>query len=163
MSARLRVEPPVTEMITGVDLVREQIRIAGGAELSCTQDQVRLHGHAIECRINAEDPRTFAPSPGLVSAYHAPGGMHVRVDSGLYAGYRVPPYYDSMIAKLIVYGSTRERCIMRLRRALEEFVIEGPKTTIPLHKALIEDPEFQAGEYTIKWLEQWLARDQEPS
>ncbi len=159
MNTRLQVEHPVTEMITGVDLVREQIRIAGGAELSCTQDQVRLHGHAIECRINAEDPRTFAPSPGLVSAYHAPGGMHVRVDSGLYAGYRVPPYYDSMIAKLIVYGSTRERCIMRLRRALEEFVIEGPKTTIPLHKALIEDPEFQEGEYTIKWLEQWLARD----
>jgi acetyl-CoA carboxylase biotin carboxylase subunit len=159
MNTRLQVEHPVTEMITGMDLVREQIRIAEGNPLSCTQDQIQFKGHAIECRINAEDPRTFAPSPGLVKGFHAPGGMHVRVDSGLYVGYKVPPYYDSMIAKLIVYGSNRERCIMRLRRALEEFVIEGMKTTIPLHQKLIDDPEFRAGDYTIKWLEEWLARE----
>jgi acetyl-CoA carboxylase biotin carboxylase subunit len=158
MNTRLQVEHPVTEAITGLDLVREQIRVAEGHGLSVTQDEVRFTGHAIECRINAEDPRTFAPSPGTVTHYHAPGGMHVRVDSGLYAGYRVPPYYDSMIAKLIVYGSSRERCLMRLRRALEEFVIEGMKTTVPLHQALVEDPEFQAGAYTIKWLEEWLAK-----
>jgi acetyl-CoA carboxylase biotin carboxylase subunit len=160
MNTRLQVEHPVTEYITGVDLVREQIRIACGDDLSCRQDQISFRGHAMECRINAEDPKTFAPSPGLVKNYVAPGGMHVRVDSGLYAGYKVPPYYDSMIAKLIVYGSTRERCIMRLRRALEEFVVEGMKTTIPLHQKLIEDPEFQRGEYTIKWLEEWLAREE---
>ena len=119
---------------------------------------MKLHGHAIECRINAEDPMTFAPSPGTVKNFVAPGGMHVRVDSGLYTGYKVPPYYDSMIGKLIVYGTTRERCIMRLRRALEEFVIEGMKTTIPLHQALVRDQEFLKGEYTIKWLEQWLEK-----
>ncbi|GAA3717476.1 acetyl-CoA carboxylase biotin carboxylase subunit [Sphingomonas cynarae] len=158
MNTRLQVEHPVTEMITGIDLVREQIRIAEGNPLSVRQDEVRFSGHAIECRINAEDPRTFMPSPGKVTHFHAPGGMHVRVDSGLYAGYKVPPYYDSMIAKLIVYGTTRDRCIARLRRALEEFVIEGMKTTIPLHQQLIEDPEFQAGSYTIKWLEDWLAK-----
>jgi acetyl-CoA carboxylase, biotin carboxylase subunit len=159
MNTRLQVEHPVTEMITSMDLVREQIRIADGLPLSCTQDQIQFRGHAIECRINAEDPQTFAPSPGPVKGFHAPGGMHVRVDSGLYVGYKVPPYYDSMVAKLIVYGSTRERCIMRLRRALEEFVIDGFKTTIPLHQKLVNDPEFQAGEYTIKWLEEWLARE----
>ena len=158
MNTRLQVEHPVTEMISGIDLVREQIRVAAGEGLSCTQEQIHLHGHAIECRINAEDPVTFAPSPGLVKNYVAPGGMHVRVDSGLYTGYRVPPYYDSMIGKLIVYGTTRERCIMRLRRALEEFVVEGMKTTIPLHQKLVRDPEFLSGDYTIKWLEQWLAR-----
>jgi acetyl-CoA carboxylase biotin carboxylase subunit len=159
MNTRLQVEHPVTEMISGIDLVREQIRVASGEGLSCSQDQINLHGHAIECRINAEDPETFAPSPGLVKNYVVPGGMHVRVDSGLYTGYRVPPYYDSMIGKLIVYGSTRERCIMRLKRALEEFVIEGMKTTIPLHQNLVRDPEFLAGDYTIKWLEQWLAKE----
>jgi len=148
----------VTEMITGFDLVREQIRIAGGAGLSVKQEDLEFRGHVMECRINAEDPRTFAPSPGLVKQYHAPGGMHVRVDSGLYAGYKVPPYYDSMIAKLIVYGTTRAGALRRLRRALEEFVIEGPTTTIPLHQALLDDPEFQDGQYTIKWLEEWLAR-----
>ncbi|MFL6858214.1 MAG: acetyl-CoA carboxylase biotin carboxylase subunit, partial [Allosphingosinicella sp.] len=158
MNTRLQVEHPVTEYITGIDLVREQIRVAGGEGLSCEQDQIQFRGHAIECRINAEDPQTFAPSPGLVKNYVAPGGMHVRVDSGLYAGYRVPPYYDSMIAKLIVYGSSRERCIMRLRRALEEFVVDGLKTTIPLHQKLVNDPEFQRGDYTIKWLEEWLSR-----
>ena len=156
MNTRLQVEHPVTEMITGLDLVREQIRVADGLPLSLSQDQVVLNGHAIECRINAEDPRTFAPSPGLVTGFHAPGGMHVRVDSGLYAGYLVPPYYDSMIAKLIVFGRTREGCILRLRRALEEFVIEGITTTIPLHGALMRDPQFLEGDYTIKWLEDWL-------
>jgi acetyl-CoA carboxylase biotin carboxylase subunit len=159
MNTRLQVEHPVTEMITGIDLVREQIRIAAGEPLSCEQHQIEFRGHAIECRINAEDPKTFAPSPGMVKAYVAPGGMHVRVDSGLYAGYKVPPFYDSMIAKLIVYGSSRERCIMRLRRALEEYVIEGMKTTIPLHQALTRDEEFMRGDYTIKWLEEWLARE----
>ncbi|MCH2238763.1 MAG: acetyl-CoA carboxylase biotin carboxylase subunit [Sphingomonadales bacterium RIFCSPHIGHO2_01_FULL_65_20] len=157
MNTRLQVEHPVTEAITGVDLVREQIRIAEGHPLSVRQDEIEFRGHAIECRINAEDPRTFAPSPGLVSYYHPPGGMHVRVDSGLYAGYKIPPYYDSMIAKLIVYGRTRQGCIMRLKRALEEFVVQGVKTTIPLHQALLDQPDFLSGEYTIKWLEQWLA------
>jgi acetyl-CoA carboxylase biotin carboxylase subunit len=160
MNTRLQVEHPVTEMITGVDLVREQIRIAEGRPLSVAQEDLRFTGHAIECRINAEDPQTFAPSPGTVTSYHVPGGMHVRVDSGLYQGYKVPPYYDSMIGKLIVYGRTREGCIMRLRRALEEYVIEGMKTTIPLHQKLLKDPEFQNGDYTIKWLEEWLAKDE---
>ncbi|MBQ1497451.1 acetyl-CoA carboxylase biotin carboxylase subunit [Sphingomonas sp. NPDC092331] len=158
MNTRLQVEHPVTEAITGLDLVREQIRVAEGHGLTLRQEDVVFRGHAIECRINAEDPRTFAPSPGLVKGYHAPGGMNVRVDSGLYAGYKVPPYYDSMIAKLIVYGTTRQGALRRLRRALEEFVIDGMKTTIPLHQALLDDPEFQKGEYTIKWLEEWLAR-----
>ena len=161
MNTRLQVEHPVTEAVTGLDLVREQIRIAEGHPLTLRQQDVQIRGHAIECRINAEDPRTFAPSPGLVKQYHAPGGMHVRVDSGLYAGYKVPPYYDSMIAKLIVYGTTRQGALRRLRRALEEFVIEGMKTTIPLHQALLDDPEFQQGQYTIKWLEEWLARQGE--
>ena len=156
MNTRLQVEHPVTEMITGLDLVREQIRIADGKDLSCNQADVRFEGHAIECRINAEDPFTFAPSPGKVTAYHAAGGMHVRVDSGLYAGYSIPPYYDSMIAKLIVYGRNRERCIMRLRRALEEMVVEGVKTSIPLHQALIQQPDVLSGDYSIKWLEEWL-------
>ncbi|MFC3581630.1 acetyl-CoA carboxylase biotin carboxylase subunit [Sphingomonas hylomeconis] len=158
MNTRLQVEHPVTEMITGLDLVREQIQIAEGRPLTLRQQDVVFRGHAIECRINAEDPRTFAPSPGLVTMFHAPGGMHVRVDSGLYTGYRVPPYYDSMIAKLIVYGTTRNGALRRLRRALEEFVIDGPTTTIPLHQALLDDPDFQAGDYTIKWLEEWLAK-----
>ena len=156
MNTRLQVEHPVTEAITGIDLVREQIRIADGKNLSCSQDDITFTGHAIECRINAEDPFTFAPSPGKISHYHAAGGMHVRVDSGLYAGYTIPPYYDSMIAKLIVYGRTRERCIMRLRRALEEMVIEGVKTSIPLHQQLLEQEDVLSGDYSIKWLEDWL-------
>ena len=156
MNTRLQVEHPVTEMISGMDLVREQIRIAQGDGLSCTQDEVELEGHAIECRINAEDPQTFAPSPGTVKNYVAPGGMHVRVDSGLYTGYKVPPYYDSMIGKLIVYGKTRDLCIMRLKRALEEYVVQGMKTTIPLHQRIIRDEAFLSGDYTIKWLEKWL-------
>ncbi|MGB7373217.1 acetyl-CoA carboxylase biotin carboxylase subunit [Pontixanthobacter sp.] len=158
MNTRLQVEHPVTEMITGVDLVREQIRIADGKPLSVKQDEIVFSGHAIECRINAEDPFTFAPSPGQVTAYHAAGGMHVRVDSGLYAGYRIPPYYDSMIAKLIVYGRNREGCIMRLRRALEEMVVEGVKTSIPLHQELIRQDDILNGDYTIKWLEEYLAK-----
>jgi acetyl-CoA carboxylase, biotin carboxylase subunit len=157
MNTRLQVEHPVTEMVTGLDLVREQIRVAAGLPLSVTQEQIRFSGHAIECRINAEDPETFAPSPGLVSDYHAPGGLHVRVDSALYNGYRIPPHYDSLIAKLIVYGDTRDDCLMRLKRALEEFVVLGPKTTIPLHQKLLQNGDFKAGNYTIKWLEQWLA------
>ncbi|NJC33825.1 acetyl-CoA carboxylase biotin carboxylase subunit [Sphingomonas jejuensis] len=159
MNTRLQVEHPVTEMITGIDLVREQIRVACGDGLSVTQDEVEFRGHAIECRINAEDPQSFAPSPGKVTGYHAPGGLHVRVDSGLYAGYRVPPYYDSMIAKLIVYGTSREKCLLRLRRAIEEFVIEGVKTTIPLHQRLIDDADVKSGNYDIKWLEEWLTRN----
>ena len=156
MNTRLQVEHPVTEMITGFDLVREQIRIADGRDLSVTQDELAFTGHAIECRINAENPRNWTPSPGKVTGYHPPGGMHVRVDSGLYAGYSIPPHYDSMIAKLIVYGRTRDGCMMRLARALDEFVIEGVQTTIPLHQALIYDKGFQSGDYTIKWLEEWL-------
>ncbi len=146
-------------MITGLDLVREQILVAAGEPLSVTQDEVTFTGHAIECRINAENAKTFAPSPGKVINYHAAGGMHVRVDSGLYTGYSIPPYYDSMIAKLIVYGSSRNKCIMRLRRALEEMVIEGVDTTLPLHQALLDDPDFLDGNYTIKWLEEWLERN----
>jgi acetyl-CoA carboxylase, biotin carboxylase subunit len=156
MNTRLQVEHPVTEMVTGIDLVREQIRIAAGLPLSFTQDDVAIKGHAIECRINAEDPKTFAPSAGTVTDYHAPGGLHVRVDSALYDGYRIPPYYDSLISKLIVYGANRNDCLMRLRRALEEYVIHGPKTTIPLHQDLIQTPEFIDGQYSIKWLEKWL-------
>jgi acetyl-CoA carboxylase, biotin carboxylase subunit len=159
MNTRIQVEHPVTEMITGFDLVREQIRVAQGDPLSVTQDMIEFRGHSIECRINAEDPRTFAPSPGTINYYHPAGGMHVRVDSGMYAGYRVPPYYDSMIAKLIVYGRTRESCMMRMRRALEEMVIEGIKTNIPLHQALLREGDVINGDYSIKWLEEWLARE----
>jgi len=161
MNTRIQVEHPVTEMITGFDLVREQIRIAGGAGLSVKQEDLEFRGHSMECRINAEDPRSFLPSPGKVTSYHAAGGMHVRVDSGLYAGYSIPPYYDSMIGKLIVYGRTRESCMMRMRRALEEMVIGGVKTNIPLHQALLADPDVIHGDYTIKWLEEWLAKQDE--
>ncbi len=159
MNTRLQVEHPVTEMLTGLDLVREQIRVAAGLPLSVTQDQVVLKGHAIECRINAEDPVTFAPSPGLVSDYHAPGGPGVRVDSALYSGYRVPPYYDSLVAKLIVHADTREDALLRLGRALEEMVVSPIRTTIPLHQRLLSEPDFVAGDYSIKWLEAMLARD----
>jgi acetyl-CoA carboxylase biotin carboxylase subunit len=156
MNTRLQVEHPVTEMISGLDLVAEQIRIAEGRGLSVTQDQVVLRGHSIECRINAEDPVTFAPSPGLVKNFVAPGGLQTRVDSGLYSGYKVPPYYDSMIGKLIVWGEDRPAAIARLRRALEEFVLEGPKTNVPLHQRILKEPAFTEGDYTIKWLERWL-------
>ncbi len=157
MNTRLQVEHPVSEMISGMDLVYEQIRIAAGEPLGYTQDDIHLSGHAIECRIAAEDPETFAPSPGLVTTYHPPGGLGVRVDSALYAGYRVPPHYDSLVAKLITYGKTRDEAIARMRRALREFVISGIKTTIPLHERILENPEFCAGEYTIHWLEKFVA------
>ena len=156
MNTRLQVEHPISEAITGIDLVREQIRIAAGTPLSLRQSDIELSGHAIECRVNAEDPDTFLPSPGLVSDYHAPGGLGVRVDSGLYSGYRVPSHYDSLIAKLIVHGQTRNECLMRLGRALEEFVIEGVSTTIPLHQRLIGANDFINGDYDINWLERFV-------
>ncbi|MBF0372446.1 MAG: acetyl-CoA carboxylase biotin carboxylase subunit [Alphaproteobacteria bacterium] len=153
MNTRLQVEHPITEMISGLDLVREQIRVAAGAPLGYAQADIRFSGHAIECRINAEDPNTFAPCPGRIGGYHAPGGLGVRVDSGLYAGYKVPSQYDSMIAKLVVHGTSRNECLMRLRRALGEFVIEGVQTTIPLHERIIAQQAFVNGEYDIHWLE----------
>lgn len=156
MNTRLQVEHPVTEEITGIDLVREQIRIAAGLKLNYKQEDVNFKGHAIECRINAEHPFTFAPSPGKVADFHAPGGMNTRLDSGLYTGYVVPPHYDSLIGKLIVWGNTREGAILRLRRALGEMVVSGITTNKALHEALIEDPEFQSGDYNIHWLESWL-------
>ncbi len=156
MNTRLQVEHPVTEMVSGVDLVREHIRIAAGQPLGYTQADITFNGHAIECRINAEDPLTFAPSPGKVTAFHAPGGLGVRVDSALYAGYTVPSYYDSMIAKLIVHAPTRAEAISRLRRALAEFVVVGVKTSLPLHQRIVDDPDFQAGDYTIHWLERFV-------
>jgi len=156
MNTRLQVEHPITEMITGVDIVREQIRIATGAELSYTQENITFTGHAIECRINAESPVTFTPAPGRIGDYHPPGGLGVRVDSGIYAGYVVPPYYDSLIAKLIVHGQTRNEAIMRLRRALHEYVIEGVETTIPLHRLLCENADFVNGDYDILWLEKFV-------
>jgi acetyl-CoA carboxylase biotin carboxylase subunit len=157
MNTRLQVEHPITEMITGVDLVREQIRIAAGMPLEFTQKDIRFEGHAIECRVNAENPETFMPSPGKVSDYHAPGGLGVRVDSALYAGYAIPPYYDSLIAKLVVHGQSRNECLMRLRRALEEYVIDGVQTTIPLHQRLIGETDFINGDYNIHWLEKLLS------
>jgi acetyl-CoA carboxylase biotin carboxylase subunit len=161
MNTRLQVEHPVTEMVCNVDLVREQIRIAAGQPLGYTQADVVFRGHAIECRVNAEDPDTFMPTPGRIQAFHAPGGLGVRVDSALYAGYVVPPYYDSLVAKLIVHAPTRPEAIARLRRALDEFAVLGIKTTLPLHQRIIEDPAFQAGDYTIHWLEQFVGRGKE--
>src|SRR5712691_2723356 len=158
MNTRLQVEHPISEMISGIDIVREQLRIAAGMPLGYAQADVTLRGHAIECRINAESPEDFRPSPGRISEYHAPGGLGVRVDSALYQGYEVPPFYDSLIAKLIVHGATREECVMRLRRALAEYVIGGIETTIPLHQRLVDDPEFRRGAYDIQWLERFLGR-----
>ncbi len=157
MNTRLQVEHPVTEMITDLDIVREQIRVATGAPLGFTQKDITFAGHAIECRINAEDPETFMPSPGLVTDFHAPGGLGVRVDSALYAGYRVPSHYDSLIAKLIVHGKTRNECLMRLRRALEEIFVGGIKSNIELHRRLIAEPDFINGDYDIRWLERIVA------
>ena len=157
MNTRLQVEHPISEMVCNIDLVREQLRVATGAPLGYGQDAVSIHGHSIECRINAEHPETFIPSPGRITDYHAPGGLGVRVDSAIYSGYSVPPYYDSLIAKLIVHGSTRNECLMRLRRALEEFVIGGVNTTIPLHQILIAEPDFLNGDYDIHWLEKWMS------
>jgi len=156
MNTRIQVEHPVTEMITGVDIVREQIRIAAGSELAYTQDDIIFTGHALECRINAESPTTFIPAPGRVGDYHPPGGLGVRVDSALYAGYEIPPYYDSLISKLIVHGKTRNEALMRLRRALSEYVIEGVETTIPLHQKLCENSDFVNGDYDIHWLEKFV-------
>jgi len=156
MNTRLQVEHPVTEMVCGLDLVREMLRVAAGAPLGFGQQDIRIVGHAVECRINAENPRTFAPSPGRIIDYHAPGGLGVRVDSALYTGYTVPPYYDSMIAKLIVHGPDRAICLMRLKRALGEYVISGIDTTIPLHRELLLAPEFLSGDYNIHWLEQFV-------
>ena len=156
MNTRLQVEHPVTEMVCNVDLVREQIRIAAGQTLGYTQADVSFQGHAIECRVNAEDPVTFMPTPGRVDLYQPPGGLGVRVDSALYAGYVVPPYYDSMVAKLIVHAATRADAIARMRRALMEFAIQGIRTTIPLHRRIMEAPEFRAGDYTIHWLERFV-------
>ncbi len=153
MNTRVQVEHPVTEMICGVDIVQEMIRIAAGEKLRFTQDDIRLNGHAIECRINAENPETFAPSPGKISDFHTPGGLGVRIDSGLYAGYTVPPYYDSLVAKLIVHASDRPACLRRLRRALSEMVVEGIETTIPLHERVLDEADFQNGDYNIHWLE----------
>jgi len=156
MNTRLQVEHPVTEMLTGLDLVQEQIRIAAGAQLKYEQDDIVFSGHAIECRINAENPTTFAPSPGRVDNVHVPGGLGVRIDSALYAGYRIPPYYDSLIGKLIVFGKSRTECLMRLRRALGEYVIEGVETTIPLFQRLVAEPDIIDGHYDIHWLEKYL-------
>jgi len=156
MNTRLQVEHPVTEAICGIDLVREMLRVASGAPLGFTQDDIKFSGHAIECRINAEHPETFMPSPGKIGDYHAPGGLGVRVDSGLYSGYTVPPFYDSMIAKLIVHGNNRNECMMRLRRALSEFVIDGLHTSIPLHQRLMEEPDVINGNYDIHWLERFV-------
>ena len=156
MNTRLQVEHPISEMISGVDIVREQLRIASGSPLSFKQDDIKFSGHAIECRINAETSDTFTPAPGKVRDYHPPGGLGVRVDSALYAGYTVPPYYDSLISKLIVHGATRNECLMRLRRSLEEYVIAGVETTIPLHRRLVNAPDFVNGEYDIHWLERFV-------
>jgi acetyl-CoA carboxylase, biotin carboxylase subunit len=158
MNTRLQVEHPVTEMITGLDLVQEQIRVASGNKLQYKQSDITFAGHAIECRINAENWQTFTPSPGKVDAVHFPGGLGVRIDSALYSGYRIPPYYDSLIGKLIVFGKTRTECLMRLRRSLSEFVIEGVETTIPLFQRLLSEPDIIDGHYDIHWLEKFLAR-----
>ncbi len=157
MNTRVQVEHPVTEMVCGVDIVREMIRIAAGEPLSLSQADLVINGHAIECRINAEDPETFVPSPGRITEFHTPGGLGVRVDSALYAGYTVPPYYDSLVAKLIVHGENREDCILRLRRALDEIVISGIDTSIPLHQRVIGEASFEAGDYDIHWLEKFVA------
>ncbi len=157
MNTRIQVEHPVTEMITGLDLVSAQIRIAAGAPVSMDQDEVRFFGHAIECRVNAEHPATFRPSPGKIAYYHPPGGVGVRVDSAVYQGYVIPPNYDSLVGKLIVHGRTRNEALMRLRRALDEFIVDGVDTTLPLFRTLVRNPDIQNGLYDIHWLEHFLA------
>jgi acetyl-CoA carboxylase, biotin carboxylase subunit len=157
MNTRIQVEHPVTEMITGIDLVNEQIKVAAGSGLSIKQSEITLEGHAIECRVNAEHPASFRPSPGRIAYYHPPGGLGVRVDSAVYQGYMIPPHYDSMVGKLIVHGRTRTECLMRLRRALDEFVVDGIETTLPLFRTLVRNPDMQNGEYDIHWLEKFLA------
>jgi acetyl-CoA carboxylase biotin carboxylase subunit len=158
MNTRIQVEHPVTEMITDIDLILEQIRVAAGGELSLTQSNVKFHGHAIECRINAENPVSFRPSPGKIVHYHSPGGLGVRVDSAVYHGYTIPPYYDSLVGKLIVHGKTRSECLMRLKRALDEFVVDGIETTLPLFRALAREKDIIDGQYHIHWLEEFLGR-----
>jgi len=157
MNTRIQVEHPVTEMVTGVDLVKEQIRVAAGLPLSFTQDEIKVTGHSIECRVNAEDPEKFTPSPGTITAYNPPGGPGVRVDTAAYTQYVIPPFYDSMIAKLIVYAATREEAILRMNRALDEFIIEGVKTTIPMHKRIIAEPDFQTGNISTKFMERYFS------
>ena len=156
MNTRLQVEHPITEAITGIDLVHEQIRVAAGAGLSVSQNDIHFSGHAIECRINAENAETFRPSPGTITHFHAPGGLGVRIDSGVYQGYKIPPYYDSLIGKLIVHGRTRVECMMRLKRALDEFVVDGIDTTLPLFQDLIANQDIANGDYDIHWLEHYL-------
>ena len=156
MNTRIQVEHPVTEMITGIDLVNEQIKVAAGSPISVKQDELPIEGHAIECRINAEHPSTFRPSPGQISYFHPPGGLGVRVDSAVYQGYTIPPYYDSLVGKLIVHGRTRNECLMRLRRSLDEFVVDGVDTTLPLFRTLVRNPDVQNGTYDIHWLETFL-------
>ncbi len=158
MNTRIQVEHPVTEEITDIDLILEQIRIAAGNELDWQQSDIRFHGHAIECRINAENPATFRPSPGKIVHYHPPGGLGVRVDSAVYHGYTIPPFYDSLLGKLIVHGKTRAEALMRLKRALDEFVIDGIETTVPLFQALVREKDIIDGDYHIHWLEEYLAR-----
>src|SRR5499426_2874713 len=157
MNTRIQVEHPVTESITDIDLVLEQIRIAAGGDLPARQDEIAIIGHAIECRINAENPQTFRPSPGRINQFHPPGGLGVRIDSAVYQGYMIPPYYDSLVGKLIVHGKTRGECLMRLRRALDEMVVDGIETTLPLFRALVREPAIIDGDYHIHWLEQYLA------
>jgi acetyl-CoA carboxylase, biotin carboxylase subunit len=157
MNTRIQVEHPVTESITDIDLVLEQIRIAAGGDLPAKQDEVAIIGHAIECRINAENPQTFRPSPGRINQFHPPGGLGVRIDSAVYQGYVIPPYYDSLVGKLIVHGKTRQECLMRLRRALDEMVVDGIETTLPLFRALVREKSIIDGDYHIHWLEQYLA------
>jgi acetyl-CoA carboxylase biotin carboxylase subunit len=157
MNTRIQVEHPVTEMITGIDLVNEQIRIAAGGAIGFTQKDITFQGHAIECRINAENPATFRPSPGRINHYHPPGGLGVRVDSAVYQGYTIPPYYDSLVGKLIVHGRNRNECLMRIRRALDEYVVDGIETTIPLFRTLVRNPDIADGNYNIHWLEHFLA------
>ncbi len=157
MNTRIQVEHPVTEMITGIDLINEQIRIAAGAPLAMTQDDIHFSGHAIECRVNAEHPETFRPSPGRIAYYHPPGGLGVRVDSAVYQGYNIPPNYDSLVGKLIVHGRTRTEALMRLRRALDEFIVDGIDTTLPLFRELVRNADVQNGDYDIHWLERFLA------
>jgi acetyl-CoA carboxylase, biotin carboxylase subunit len=156
MNTRLQVEHPISEMVCGIDLVREQIKVAAGMPLAYSQDQIKINGHAIECRITAENPETFMPTPGQITDYHAPGGLGIRVDSQLYSGYRVPPYYDSLVSKLIAHGANRNECLMRMRRALDEYVIGGISTTIPLHQKIIAQKRFIDGDYDIHWLEKWM-------
>jgi acetyl-CoA carboxylase biotin carboxylase subunit len=157
MNTRIQVEHPVTESITDIDLVLEQIRIAAGGDLPAKQEEITIIGHAIECRVNAENPQTFRPSPGKITQFHPPGGLGVRIDSAVYQGYVIPPYYDSLVGKLIVHGKTRAECLMRLRRALDEMVVDGIETTLPLFRELVREADIINGDYHIHWLEQYLA------